>query len=40
MANGFSTGEGGEGKNLDFFKVVEGVFLGYSKDVQVWFNGA
>ena len=40
MANGFPTGEGGEGKSLDFCKVVEGVFLGYSKDVQVWFNGA
>ena len=40
MANGFPTGEGGDMVEFRFVKVVEGVFLGYSKDVQVWFNGA
>ena len=40
MANGFPTEEGGDMEEFRFVKVVEGVFLGYSKDVQVWFNGA
>ena len=40
MANGFPTGEGGDMVEFRFFLVIEGVFLGYSKDVQVWFNGA